>query len=98
MMERFDEAALIRINRCQIRKEVLTMADIIAGNGVHLQRDAHVYIPPVGGTMSHYDWVKEEPVSSDWTLWMHATLAVTSENRMLPFLTASGDGWLVLID
>jgi len=41
LSNRFDEAALIRINWYQIKKQILTMADVIAGDGVHLQRDVH---------------------------------------------------------
>jgi len=50
--ERFDEAALVRINWCRIKRQVLTMADIIAGDGVHLQMDTHVYTHPLGTMMS----------------------------------------------
>jgi len=54
LSNRFNEAALIRINWCQIKKQVLTMADVISGDGVHLQRDAHAYIPRVGLEPSKY--------------------------------------------
>jgi len=66
------------------------MADIIAGNGVHLQRDAHAYTCPVGLPRSRYDWAKEEPVHGDWILWIHAVKAVMSENGSLPFFDSLG--------
>jgi len=56
MSECFNEEALVQINQCRIKRQVLTMADIIAGDGVHLQRDTHVYMHPLGITMSQYDW------------------------------------------
>jgi len=90
MSERFNEEVLIRINRCRIKKQVLTMADIMAGDGVHLQRDVHVYTHPFGVPTSKYDWAKEEPASRDWTLWRYATKAVTSENGTLPFFDSLG--------
>jgi len=62
MSKRFNEAALLCINWCHIKLQVLTMADIIAGDGVHLQRDVHAYTCPVGLPRSRYDWAKEELV------------------------------------
>jgi len=34
LSDRFNETALIRINRCQIKKQVLTMAEIIADDAM----------------------------------------------------------------
>jgi len=77
MLGRFDDDALFCINRCRLKQQALTMVDIIAGDGVHLQRDVHVYIHPVGVPTSQYNWAKEELESSDWILWRHAMKAVT---------------------
>jgi len=65
------------------------MVDVIVGDGVHLQRDVHAYIPRVGLELSRYDWAKEEPASSDWNLWRHTIKAVT-ENGTLAFFNSLG--------
>jgi len=69
------------------------MADVIAGNGVHLQRDAHAYIPRVGLESSRYDWAKEELASSDWNFWRYTLKAVTSENGTLAFFDSLVGKW-----
>jgi len=46
LSDRFNKAALIWISWCRIKKQVLTMADVIVGDGVNLQRDAHAYAHP----------------------------------------------------
>jgi len=90
MLERFNEAALLCINWCRIKLQVLTMADIIAGNGIHLQRDAHVYTYLVGLPRSRYNWAREELGHGNWILWGHALKAVMSKNGALPFFNSLG--------
>ena len=55
LMDYYGNADLIRINRCLICKQVLTMSDIICGDGVYLRRDAHTFIPMLQPP-SKYDW------------------------------------------
>ena len=84
LMDYYGNADLIHINHCQIRKQVLTMSDIIYSNGVYLHCDAHTFIhtlqPP-----NKYDWANEQPSHSDWNLWRAALKILTSQNLSLPF-------------
>ena len=69
------------INQCHISKKVLTMADIIAGNGIDLRRDAHMHVVSLC-VPSRYKWAKESPSLEDWHLWQHALLL---RLRMAPY-------------
>ena len=85
LMDYYGNADLICINRCQIRKQVLTMSDIICGIGVYLHHDAHTFIPMLQHP-SKYDWANEwQPSHSDWNLWRAALKILTSQNLLLPF-------------
>ena len=60
LMDYYGNADLIHINRCQIRKQVLTMSDIICGDWVYLRHDAHTFIPMLQPP-SKYDWANKWP-------------------------------------
>jgi len=92
-MDRYGEKDLIRLKQCRIRKQVLTMADIIASDGVHLQQDAHTYVPSLGKP-SWYEWAKELPSGRDWTLWQQALSLITSQNGSFPFFDSLG-AWIL---
>ena len=89
LMDYIGNADLIRINRCQIRKQVLTMSDIICGDGVYLCHDAHTFIPMLQPP-SKYDWANKWPSHSDWNLWWAALKILTFQNLSLPFFDCLG--------
>jgi len=90
MSGRFDDATLFQINWCRLKQQVLRMVNIIAGEGVHLQRNMHVYTHTVGVPTSQYNWAKEELRSGNWILWQHALKAVTLGDGTLPFFDSLG--------
>ena len=65
------------------------MADIICGDGVHLQHDAHTFVPSLQPP-SVYDWANEQPSQSNWSLWRAALKILTSQNLSLPFFDSLG--------
>lgn len=67
-LQQYSNGDLIKINRCRLKKQVLTMADIIDGDGVSLLRDAHTLVPSLSPG-SKYDWPIEKPARTDWNLW-----------------------------
>ena len=89
LMDYYGNADLIRINRCRIRKQVLTMSNIICSDGVYLCRDAHTFIPMLQPP-SKYDWANKRPSHSDWNLWQAALKILTSQNLSLPFFDRLG--------
>ena len=52
LMDYYGNADLICIHRCRICKQVLTMSDIICGDGMYLHRYAHTFIPMLHGQAS----------------------------------------------
>jgi hypothetical protein len=48
--------------------QVVTMVDIIHGEGITLMDWMKSYSPEEVGT-SKYDWACEEPTHQDWNIW-----------------------------
>ena len=57
-----------KFNRCRIKMQVVTLADLIHGDGISLRENMKTYSPEAAGD-SKYDWAREEPARSDWTIW-----------------------------
>jgi hypothetical protein len=67
----FREKTLLRLNRCRIRLQVVTLADISSGDGRHLLLAALVDHFPLPAL--RHSWMHQGPVPpSDWKLWKRA--------------------------
>jgi hypothetical protein len=58
-----------KFNRCRTKMQVVTLADLIHGDGISLRENMKTYLPKAAGN-SKYDWAQEEPTRSDWTIWL----------------------------
>jgi hypothetical protein len=75
----------IRIfNQCQIKMQVVMMADIIHADGIMLMDQMTSYSPDTVN-MSKYDWPCKEPTHQDWNIWQKGLQIITSENETLPY-------------
>ena len=83
---------IIKFNRCRIKMQALTMADIIHGDGITLRDRMKSYMPTeVPG--SKYEWARENPSAADWAIWRRGLLLLTSSSETLPFFDKLGK-WL----
>lgn len=64
----WSDADICKFNQCRVKMQVVTLADVIHGNGITLMDSMKAYTPEAVGD-SKYDWAREEPASSDWTIW-----------------------------
>ena len=80
----WSQGDIIKFNHCCIRMQVLTLADIIHGDGISLQQCMK---SPNDGKIgeSKYDWARESPSSTNCGIWWMGLKLLTSENEMLPF-------------
>jgi hypothetical protein len=83
---------IIKFNRCQIKMQVLTMADIIHGDGVSLRQRMKSYMPSEV-ISSQYKWARENPSAADWAIWRLGLLLLMSTSKKLPFFEKLGR-WL----
>ncbi len=82
---------MIQFNRCRIRKEALTLADVIDGGGLHIQRNSWAFA--YTAFKSEYEWAREHPASTDWNDWRRGLRNITSQNASLPFHARLGS-WI----
>jgi hypothetical protein len=61
-------ANIIKFNWCHIKMQVLTLADIIHGEGITIRQGMMSFRS--GEVLgSRYEWAREDPCSSDWAMW-----------------------------
>jgi hypothetical protein len=83
---------IIKFNRCRIKMQVLTMADIIHSDGVMLRQQMKSYMPSEV-ISSWYEWARENPSAVDWAIWRRGLLLLMSTSEKLPFFEKHGR-WL----
>ena len=71
-------------NRCRIKMQCVTMADIVHGDGKTLNKNMKSFSPEAAGN-SKYDWANEAPSPQDWARWREGLKLLTSQNETLPF-------------
>lgn len=92
-LRKFDKGELAAFNRCRLRMEVLTMADIIEGDGSSLRWDVSAWSPAHGYFSSSYEWPNEQPSTKDWAVWRKGLRYLTSDSGTLDYLMSLGD-WI----
>jgi hypothetical protein len=75
-------ADIRKFNCCHIKMQVVTLADLIHGDGISLRENMKIYLPEAAGD-SKYNWAREEPARSDWTIWRKGLRIITLENESL---------------
>ncbi len=86
------QADICKFNLCRIKMQAFTLADIIHGDRIHLNKQIKA-ISLYSLPESKYDWAQEEPASSDWNIWQKGLKLLTSKNELLPHFKKLGH-WL----
>jgi hypothetical protein len=67
----FRKTKLVRLNRCRIRLQVVTLSDLCTGDGRYVLPQA--FSDGFPGANRGYDWPAQGPLpKSDWSLWKRA--------------------------
>ena len=87
--EAFSEEEEIRINRCRIYFQAMTLADIVTGDGSKITPQA-LALDRALRPESRYMWPNELPSRADRNLWKRALRRITSETWTLSFFDRLG--------
>ena len=71
------------INSCRQHLEVLTISDIVCGDGIRMRDDILNFKNPVGEDRK-YKWAIEKPSAKDKRIWREAIARVTNDLRIYP--------------